>query len=411
MSNRTILHMDFDAFFAAVEQREHPEYRGKPVIVGGTSQRGVVSTASYEAREFGIHSAMPMWQAKRRCPHGIFVTPDGKSYGEYSRQGMEILGAYSPRFAPTSIDEAYVDVTGSLRLFKGVENICQSIKHEVREKLGLTLSIGVSPNRLVSKMASDWDKPDGLVIVQAEELPERIFPLPVGAIPGVGKVTRERLTQMGVSTIGQLADIPPDLLDQHFGNQGAYLHRAAHARDDSPVPYYDPEDDGRKQISRETTMATDTRDLAELERRLLGLTEDVGRQLRRRNQSARTVTLKVKLSDFKQLTRSHSLDAATHHDEDIYEIVCELLGKFDFGAQRARLIGVGVSNLTNAAGPDQLDLFDQPDDRRDDLAQARDDIAKRFGSSAITRGRLVREPGPDDELGGEAGMTQPDVER
>ena len=406
-----ILHIDFDAFFAAVEQREHPQYQGKPVIVGGTSQRGVVSTASYEAREFGIHSAMPMWQARRRCPQGIFVPPDGDTYSEYSRRGMEILSAYSPRFAPTSIDEAYVDVTGSLRLFHGVETICQSIKREVREALGITVSIGVSPNRLVSKMASDWEKPDGLVIVRPDELPERLFPFPVGAIPGVGKVTRERLTQMGVSTIGQLADIPRDLLDQHFGKQGAYLHRASHARDDSPVPYYQPDEDNRKQISRETTMATDTRDPAELERRLLGLSEDVGRRLRRRNQSARTITLKVKLSDFKLLTRSQSLDAPTHHDEDIYEIARELLTKLDFGAQRARLIGVGVSNLTDASGPDQLDLFDQGDDRRDDLAQARDAIANRFGADAITRARLVREPGPDDGFGDEAGIMRPDVER
>lgn len=399
MSDRTVLHIDFDAFFAAVEQREHPQYRGKPVIVGGASQRGVVSTASYEAREFGIHSAMPTWQARRRCPHGIFIPPDGNLYGQYSRRGMEILSAYSPRFQPTSIDEAYVDATGSLRLFGGVEAICESIKREVSEALGITLSIGVSPNRLVSKMASDWEKPDGLVIVLPEELPQRLFPLPVGAIPGVGKVTRERLTQMGVSTIGQLADIPRDLLDQHFGKQGEYLHRASHARDDSPVPYYEPEGDGRKQISREITMATDTRDPEELERRLLGLTEDVGRRLRRRNQSARTITLKIKLSDFKLLTRSHSLEAPTRHDEDIYETARELLAKLDFGAQRARLIGVGVSNLTNSAGPDQLDLFDQDDDRRDDLEQARDDITKRFGSSAITRGRLVREPGADDEQG------------
>ncbi len=401
MAQRTILHIDFDAFFAAVEQREHPEYRGQPVIVGGTSHRGVVSTASYEAREFGIHSAMPMWEARRRCPKGIFLPVDGAAYGEYSRQAIEILSRYSPRLAPASIDEAYMDVTGSLRLFGGLEAICRGIKDEVREALGLTLSIGASPSRLVSKMASDWEKPDGLVIVLPEELPDRLFPLPVGTIPGVGNVAEKKLAQMGVTTIGQLARIPRMLLDRHFGKQGDYLWHASHARDDSDVPYYRPGENDRKQISREQTLARDTRDLSVLRRRLLGLVEDVGRQLRRRGQRANTITVKVKLSDFKLFTRSHSLDTPTELDEDIYATACDLLGVVKFGAQRARLIGVGVSGLTDGAGPGQLNLFSDDAERRTDLTRARDAIAERFGSSAITRAKLVREPEPDGEAGGD----------
>ncbi len=387
MAQRTILHIDFDAFFAAVEQREHPEYRGQPVIVGGTSHRGVVSTASYEAREFGIHSAMPMWEARRRCPRGIFLPVDGAAYGEYSRQAIQILSRYSPRLAPASIDEAYMDVTGSLRLFGGLEAICRGIKDEVREALGLTLSIGASPSRLVSKMA-------------------RLFPLPVGTIPGVGGVMVGRLAQMGVTTIGGLARIPRMLLDRHFGKQGDYLWHASHARDDSDVPYYRPGENDRKQISREQTLARDTRDLSVLRRRLLGLVEDVGRQLRRRGQRANTITVKVKLSDFKLFTRSHSLDTPTELDEDIYATACDLLGVVKFGAQRARLIGVGVSGLTDGAGPGQLNLFSDDAERRTDLTRARDAIAERFGSSAITRAKLVREPEPDDEAGsdGERGL-------
>jgi len=403
MGARTILHIDFDAFFAAVEQREHPEYRGKPVIVGGLSQRGVVSTASYEAREFGIHSAMPMWEARRRCRHGIFLPVDGETYGEYSTRAREILSRYSPRFDPASVDEAYLDVTGSLRLFGGVEAICRSIKREIGEALGITVSIGVSPNRLVSKMASDWDKPDGLVIVRSEELPERLFPLAVSAIPGVGEVSRKRLAQMGVTTIGQLARIPRALLNEHFGKHGEYLHRASHAEDDTPVPYYQPGEDDRKQISREETMARDTRDPAMLERRLLRLAEDVGRRLRRRGERARTITLKVKLSDFRSLTRSHTLDTPTELDEDIYQMAREMLHALDFGAQRARLIGVGVSNLSGGSGPGQLSLFDGQAERRSELARARDAIAERFGPGAIARARLVNEPGLVDEPEAEDG--------
>ncbi len=399
MAARVVLHIDFDAFFAAVEQREHPEYRGKPVIVGGLSPRGVVSTASYEARRFGVHSAMPMWEARRRCPQGIFLPVDGATYSRYARRAREILSRYSPRFDPASIDEAYLDVTGSLRLFGGVEAICHSIKREIREQLGITVSIGVSPNRLVSKMASDWDKPDGLVIVRPEELPERIFPLPVSAIPGVGEVTRRRLAQMGVSTIGQLARIPKALLDEHLGKHGEYLYRAARAQDDTPVPYYQPDEDERKQISREETLVRDTRDLEVLEARLLALAEEVGRQLRARGQRARTVTLKLKLSDFRQLTRSHSLDTPTELDEDIYRTARDLLRGIDFGAQRARLIGVGVSNLSASAGAGQLSLFDEQAARRSELARARDAIARRFGPRAIERARLLHEPEPGEGAG------------
>ncbi|MGD9497993.1 MAG: DNA polymerase IV, partial [Armatimonadota bacterium] len=223
---RIILHVDFDAFFASVEQQRHAELRGRPVIVGGLSPRGVVSAASYEAREFGVRSAMPMWEARRRCPHGAFLPVDGRAYAEAAARAHEILAHFSPRLDPASIDEAYLDVTGSLGLFGGLEALLARLKREIREELGLTVSLGIAPNRLVAKMASDWDKPDGLVIVRAEELPERLFPLSVDAIPGVGGVTQQRLAQMGVHTIGQLAAVPVALLERHFGKHGEYLHRA-----------------------------------------------------------------------------------------------------------------------------------------------------------------------------------------
>jgi DNA polymerase-4 len=396
-NQRIILHVDFDAFFASVEVRRNPDLRGKPIIVGGTSNRGVVSTASYEAREFGVHSAMPIWEARRRCPHGIFLPVDGPAYAEYSARAREILARFSPRMDPASIDEAYLDVTGSIRLFGGLEALLARIKSDIREELGITISIGCAPNRLVAKMASDWDKPDGLSIVLPEELPERLFGLPVGVIPGVGGVTREKLAQMGVTTIGQLARVPLTLLERHFGKHGTYLHRAAHGRDDGAVPYYEPGDDDRKQISREETLAQDTRDPEVLEQRLLALSEEVARRLRRRGQFARTITLKVKLSNFRLFTRSETLPVATDLEDDIFAHAREMMAKVRFGAQRARLIGVGVSNLTDEATANQLSLFAEAEDRREELAKARDEVVERFGKGAITRARLVHEPEVHDE--------------
>ncbi|MFW6156204.1 MAG: DNA polymerase IV, partial [Armatimonadota bacterium] len=327
-----VLHVDFDAFFASVEVRRNPKLRGRPVIVGGTSNRGVVSAASYEARQFGVHSAMPMWQARRRCPNGVFLPVDGEAYSEYSARAREILAQFSPRMDPASIDEAYLDVTGSLRLFGGLESLLDRVRGDIRDELGITVSVGCAPNRLVAKIASDWDKPDGLTIVHPNELPERLFELSVDDIPGIGEVTAGKLAQMGVRTIGQLVKVPQTLLERHFGKHGTYLHRAAHGRDESPVPYYQPGDDERKQISREETLAQDTRDLELLEQRLLALTEEVARRLRRRGQRARTITLKVKLSNFKLFTRSETLQAPTDLEDDIFSVARELLGRVRFGA-------------------------------------------------------------------------------
>lgn len=388
---RIILHVDFDAFFASVEQRRNPQLRGRPVIVGGTSRRGVVSAASYEAREYGVRSAMPMWEARRRCPQATVLPVDGAAYAEYSARAREILVRFTPRMDPTSIDEAYLDVTGSLRLFGGLEALLARIKREIGEELGITVSIGVAPNRLVAKMASDWEKPDGLSVVRADELPQRLRELPVEDIPGVGEVTQTKLARMGVHTMGQLARVPRTLLERHFGAHGGYLHRCALGQDDTPVGYWEPEEDGRKQISREETLARDTRDRAALEQRLLALSEEVARKLRGRGQRARTVTLKVKLSNFKLFTRSETLDAPTELDGEIFEVARELLGRVRFGAQSARLVGVGVSNLSDGSGPGQLSLFEDAPRRDSRLARARDELAERFGSGAVIRARLVHE--------------------
>lgn len=392
--HRVILHVDFDAFFASIEQERNPALRGRPVIVGGTSQRGVVSAASYEARKFGIHSAMPIWEARRRCPEGIFLPVNGRLYAQYAAQAREILSRFTPRMDPASIDEAYLDVTGSLNLFGGLSNLLARLKREISEELGITVSIGVAPNRLVAKMASDWDKPDGLSIVRPEELPERLFELSVRDIPGVGVVTCRRLAQMGVCTIGQLARLPVELLERHFGRHGAYLHRAAHGQDDTPVPYYQPDEEERKQISREETLSRDTDDLDVLEQRLLALCEDIGRQLRRRRERARTIILKIKFSDFRQCTRSVTLKTPTDLEWIIFERACMLLRRIRLGSQRIRLIGVGVANLVDGSKPHQFSLFDDIPQRYRELARVRDALVARFGPGAVMRAQLLPERPP-----------------
>ncbi|MEI6503040.1 MAG: DNA polymerase IV, partial [Armatimonadota bacterium] len=237
--NRIILHADMDAFFASVEQVLHPEYRGKPLVVGGPEARGVVCAASYEARKFGVHSAMPIWKARQLCPRGLFVPVNGPACATASRRALEIYQQYTPRLDPISIDEACLDITGSVKLFGPPEQIARHLQERIEAELGLSVSIGLAPNRLLAKMASDWHKPHGLTIVSPEDLPEILRPLPVEKLWGIGPVTAQRLNHLGVSEIGQLQGIPLRLLEKEFGQMGRHLHHASHGLDDTPVPIYD----------------------------------------------------------------------------------------------------------------------------------------------------------------------------
>ncbi len=385
MHPASILHVDLDAFFAAVEQRDHPELRGRPVVVGGgggQDQRGVVSAASYEARRFGVHSAMPLRTAAALCPDVVFLPVDGPKYAAVSRQVMAILRRYTPRVEQLSIDEAFLDVTGSEALFGPPEAIAASIKSAIRAELGLTASVGVATTKLVAKVASDLRKPDGLVVVAPGEEAAFLAPLPIARLWGVGEKTRVALAEFGVRTIGDLAAIPPDALRRRFGEHGAQLAERSRGIDPSAVA--EPQD--AKSISHEHTFEVDTSDREVIERTLLGLSEGVAARLRAAGLRAGTVAVKVRDSEFSTHTRQRVLAEPTDLADPIWRTSVELARPLLHGV-RVRLLGVAARNL---GAPSQLALFAAADeDRRRRAVEAVDAIRRRFGARALTRARLL----------------------
>ena len=383
MAERTILHVDLDAFFAAVEQRDRPELRGKPVIVGGEpGGRGVVSAASYEARRFGVHSAMSLREAQRRCPSGVFLPVDGRRYQQASRDVMDVLRRYTPQVEPISIDEAFLDVTGSTALFGNGETIARAIKAGVREEVGLTASVGVATTKLVAKIASDLRKPDGLVVVEAGEEAAFLAPLPISRLWGVGEKTASSLADFGVKTIGDLAALPPDVVIRRFGKHGGSLVERARGLDPDPVHAGDP----AKSVGHETTFETDTSDPEVIERTLLALSDGVAARLRSAGVRASTIAVKVRDSSFRTITRQRTLDEPTDLTEPIYRVALAL-ARPEVRGIRVRLLGVTASNLGER---EQLNLFATEDPRRRAAIEAADAVRRRFGSHAITRARLVR---------------------
>ncbi|MFQ6131216.1 MAG: DNA polymerase IV [Armatimonadota bacterium] len=386
---RTILHVDMDAFFASVEQRLHPEFAGKPVIVGGTrSRRGVVSSASYEARPFGVKAGMPIWQARRRCPQGIFLPGHFDAYAEDGRRALHIYERYTPCLEPLGVDEAFLDVTHSQNLFGSGWEIAREIKRRVREELGLTASIGVAPNRLLAKMASGWDKPDGLRVIEPEEVPAVLDRLPVSALWGVGENCAERLRRMGVRTVRDLRGMPLLLLEKQFGAHGRHLYNACRGIDRQPVH---PRHRFRpaKSMSHEVTLERDTRDPKLLRLSLLALSEKLARRLRHQGYRGRTIGLKLRLGNFTTLTRSTTLPDHTNLEAVIYRQAAELLAGLRLGPHGVRLVGVSVSNLRHGPMHVQMSLFDLRSQRLQGLAAAKDAIDARFGDQAVTRGSLL----------------------
>jgi DNA polymerase IV len=381
---RTILHVDLDAFFAAVEQRDRPELRGKPVIVGGggPGDRGVVSAASYEARRFGVRSAMPLRTAAARCPDAIFVPVDGRKYQQVSRQVMAILRRFTPLVEPISIDEAFLDVTGSQALFGDGETIARRIKEAIRDELGLTASVGVATTKLVAKIGSDLRKPDGLVVVAPGEEAAFLAPLSITRLWGVGQRTADALRDHGVRTIGDLAGLPSEALERRFGKFGVALNERAMRIDPDVVDGGDP----AKSVGHEHTFDIDTSDRDVIERTLLGMADGVAGRLRDSGLKAVTVTLKLRDTDFRTITRQKGLDEPSDLTEPIYRAAVELLRR-ELRGQRIRLVGVTASNFRDR---EQLGLFTSADEpRRHRVAEAADAIRKRFGSRAVTRARLV----------------------
>jgi nucleotidyltransferase/DNA polymerase involved in DNA repair len=382
--DRTILHVDLDAFFAAVEQRDHPEWRGKPIAVGmgGTNDRGVVSAASYEARAFGVHSAMPIRTAKRLCPDCIFVPVRGAAYQAASREIMRILRRFTPLVQPISIDEAFLDVTASRQLFGDGESIARQIKDAVRDEQELTASVGVASTKLVAKIASDLRKPDGLVVVPPGTEAEFLAPLAISRLWGVGASTAAELRDFGVVTIGDLAALDRSALVRRFGKHGASLVDRAHGVDPDPVD--DP--DAAKSVSHEHTFDEDTADPEVLERTLLAMSEGVSGRLRHAGIKAGTVTVKIRDSGFHTITRQKGLAEPSDLTEPIWRAALEL-ARPEIRGKRIRLLGVAASGF---GGRQQLGLFEVEDPRRRKAVEAADELRERFGTRAVTRARLLR---------------------
>ncbi|MEW6594791.1 MAG: DNA polymerase IV [Thermodesulfobacteriota bacterium] len=391
---RQILHLDMDAFYASVEVLDDPELRGRPVIVGGSSCRGVVSAASYEARKFGVRSAMPMVAARKLCPDGVFLPVRMARYRELSEQIMAIFHRFTPLVEPLSLDEAFLDVTASRQLLGSGETIARAIKQLVREETGLTVSAGVATVKLVAKIASDLRKPDGLTVVPAGQERDFLAPLPIGRLWGVGGATAKTLSLMGVRTIGDLARLPLPLLIAKLGaNHAGHLHLVAQGIDEREV---EPEQEA-KSIGNEETFETDLRDRHTIARELLALSTKVARRLRRHALCGRTVTLKVKYHDFRQITRSVTLTSATCDEGEIYAALKTLLARTEAGRIPVRLLGVSVSGLAAEGAGHQLSLFPpKKRGRQQGLHEAVDRIAGKYGHQAITPAALL-ETGENEE--------------
>jgi DNA polymerase-4 len=379
---RTILHADLDAFYASVEVFDDPSLRGKPVIVGGDpNARGVVSAASYEARAFGVHSAMPLRTAHRLCPTGVFLPGRFDRYRELSRQVMRIFASYTPQVEPISLDEAFMDVTASRAVFGGGETIARSLKDRVLDEAGLVVSVGVATNKLCAKVASDLRKPDALVVVPPGGEAAFLAPLPVTRLWGVGPQTRQTLADYGVATIGQLAAMPEGTLRRRFGIHGAELRLRALGVDPSKVT----SGQAPKSIGHELTFNHDVTDPARLEATLLDLAESVASRLRNHHMAAGAVQLKLRYEGFDTITRQAPLGHQVRDSEPLYQLAVSLLHKALSPERAVRLIGLTAIHLSEVQ---QLTLFDAPD-RTDRIAQSIDAVRERFGDKAITRARLI----------------------
>ena len=381
-----IIHVDMDAFFASVEQLDNPDIFGKPVIVGGTSNRGVVAASSYEARKFGVYSAMPIFQAKQKCPQGIFIRPRGYRYKEVSIHVMSILSSFSPVIEQVSIDEAFMDVAGCESIFGNPCEIGFKIKRKIEQNIGLTCSVGIAPLKFLAKIASDMYKPDGLTYIAPNEVVTFISTLSVEKISGVGKQTAGHLRKMGIVTLGDVKKHTREKLLTRLGKYGNRLYELANGIDRSTVNVYRPV----KSISTEETLTADITDKVRLRKYLLKHSEDVGRQLRGENRKARTVTLKIKHSDFKQVTRQKKLPAYIFSSEKIFQVAVNLLEDYLL-RKPVRLIGVGVSDLDDKKKAVQMDLFSGSDcgvEKWERVDTAVDAIAEKFGKDVITKAGL-----------------------
>ena len=382
IDHRAILHVDMDAFYASVEARDDPSLVDKPVIVGGTGGRGVVAAASYEARRFGVHSAMPMREALKRCPQAVCIRPRMKRYKEVSQQVFAVFGEFTDQVEGLSLDEAFLDVTASRELFGTPIDMAREIKRRIRERTGVTASVGVSHNKLLAKLASEMDKPDGLTVIGADDVEAVLDPLPIRRMHGIGNKTAARVEEQGLFTLGQLRRAPESVLWPLFGRDTRRIRERAAGVDDRPVIA----DAAEKQISSEETFDEDIRDHGRLCAALANLAERTASRLRARELKAGLVIVKIRRRDFATFTRQRSFSPATQETRLITQLATELLrGWFDEQPRAAlRLLGVGVGHLAPAQ---QLDLFAAAEDPGSGkLDGAVDGIREKFGEKSLRRG-------------------------
>jgi len=378
---RWIVHVDMDAFFAAVEQRDHPAYLGKPVIIGGLHGRGVVSTASYEARKYGITSAMPMVEARRRCPSGIFLPPNMNKYAHVSDQIRQIFDFFSPTVEPLSMDEAFLDVTGMEYQYPDVTDIARQIKDRIKEELNLTASAGVATNKFLAKLASDLKKPDGLVVIHPGAEIDLLAPMSVKKLWGVGHATARILKSLNIETIEDFRNTDLKILEHYLGTCSLELYNLAWGRDNRPVIA----DRQAKSIGNENTFTIDIWSKDEIRAVLLALAGKVGWRLRKAGLQGRTITVKVRFSSFRTVTRSVTLPSALSLDESIYQVACKMIDKIPLH-EGVRLLGITVSKLGQGGG--QLSLFAEDNERQEKITAVMDKLKDKFGEAIITRGRI-----------------------
>ena len=384
---KTIIHLDMDAFYPSVEVLDNPDLRGKPVIVGGGSKRGVVSSASYEARKYGVHSAQPIAQAIKLCPKGVFLPVRMARYKELSDKIFEIFHRFTPLVEPLSIDEAFLDITGTVRLLGDPVSVAKKLKKTVYEVTGLTVSAGVAPSKFIAKIASDMDKPDGLTVVSANEIQSFLDPLPVSKMWGAGKITIEKLSRYNIRTFSDLRKFPIEILERSFGKNGVRMHFLAMGIDDRSVEI----EHETKSIGHEETFLEDILDIDLSERHLLELAMKTAERMRHNHLKGKTVNLKVKYNDFIQVTRSMTLDEFTDDGMVIYSTVRKLLEKTETGRRPVRLLGVSMSGLDIESAEGQLSLFsaNEKKEKSDKLNRAIDSLHDKFGNKSVVPGRLL----------------------
>jgi len=381
-----ILHVDMDAFYASVEQLDNPRLKGRCVIVGGTGGRGVVSAASYEARAFGVRSAMPIFQARQRCPQGVFIQPRMDRYREVSAEVMAVLQEFSPLVEQVSIDEAFMDLSGTERLHGPPDEVGRTLKKQILESVRLTCSVGVAPNRFLAKIASDYKKPDGLTVIHPDQVADFIDRLPIGKVPGIGPKTQPKVAEFGIRFLGDIRKFPEPTLASIFGSYGRRLLELSRGIDPTPVTPDSP----AKSVSSECTLEEDTREKSALTRCLLEQAEEVAAGLRSEGVKARTVVLKIKHADFRLCTRRTTFTLPTQSSKELYRQALRLLEEYRI-TQKIRLIGLGATGFVPADAPRQQELFAGEERSREGwekVDRTVETIKSKFGDKVIQRATL-----------------------